>query len=198
MRKPRRKEKDKVMLPLTMRAALAVLEPEEVTEIILAVFDYAAGEPPEITLPRAKRVWPTFRREIEQDDIAYYQRSLDGQWAQFSPKNPTISRAEWEIKYADEYISLAERVAAKTAPPEPPHVAQDEAEPEEDQDTADILSAALARWIAYKEYTPEQATLERPRFEALGREHGAAAVAKYVDRAISTNSQTITIEEETK
>lgn len=190
MRKPRRKEKDKVMLPLTMRAALAVLEPEEVTEIILAVFDYAAGEPPEITLPRAKRVWPTFRREIEQDDIAYYQRSLDGQWAQFSPKNPTISRAEWENKYADEYISLAERVAAKTAPPEPPHVAQDEAEPEEDQDTADILSAALARWMDYKGYEPEQAPLILSRMQAQSREFRAAAVAVAVDRAIAARADT--------
>ena len=190
MRKPRRKEKDKVMLPLTMRAALAVLEPEEVTEIILAVFDYAAGEPPEITLPRAKRVWPTFRREIEQDDIAYYQRSLDGQWAQFSPKNPTISRAEWENKYADEYISLAERVAAKTAPPEPPHVAQNEAEPEESQDTADILSAALARWMDYKGHEPEQAPLILSRMQAQSREYGAAAVAYAVDQAIAARADT--------
>lgn len=192
MRKPRRKEKDKVMLPLTMRAALAVLEPEEVTEIILAVFDYAAGEPPEITLPRAKRVWPTFRREIEQDDIAYYQRSLDGQWAQFSPKNPTISRAEWENKYADEYITLAERVAAKTTPPEPPELPQAAPEPVEAQDTADTLD----RWIACRGLTDEEAALERTRFNALCREYGAAVVADAVDRAISTNAKTITIEED--
>ncbi|MBR5110581.1 MAG: hypothetical protein IK099_10325 [Clostridia bacterium] len=189
-----RKEKTGIVLPFDALPALLLLPAEEAKELVVAMLQYGQGEPPQITSPTVASIWPTYQRRIAADDYQYWKTSRTNAFNRLSKDEKAgLTREQWERLHPEEYVSLDERIAGE--PPEPP---QDEAEPEEAQDTADTLSAALARWIAYKEYTPEQATLERPRFEALRREHGAAAVAVAVDRAISTNAKTITIEEETK
>ena len=189
-------------MPFAALPTLLLLPAAEAKELVIAMLLYGQGEPPEITSPTVAGIWPTFKRQISEDDETYVSKCYNAEYsgycsAQTAAQKPKMSKEEWQRLNPLNYQTLDERIAAQTAPPEPPRVAQNEAEPEESQDTADILSAALARWIDYRGYTPEQATLERPRFEALRREHGAAVVAKAVDRAISTNSKTITIEEET-
>lgn len=189
-----RKEKTGIVLPFDALPTLLLLPDREAKELVIAMLHYGQGEPPQITSPTVASIWPTYKRRIAADDFQYWKTSRTNTFNRLSKDEKAgLTREQWERLHPEEYVSLDERIAGE--PPEPP---QDEAEPGKDQDTADTLTAALGRWMDYRGYTPEQAILERPRFEALGREHGAAAVAKYVDRAISTNSQTITIEEETK
>lgn len=192
--KPRRKEKSKIMLPLTMRATLTVLPPEDVKELLLAAFDYAAGIPPEIISPTVRAIWPSVSRELEQDDLAYYQRSLDGQWAKYKEKNPTITRQQWETTVAEDWISLEERIAAKTAPTVAPSPAP---APEITirGTAADELAAALQDWTIYRRLDEQQMEIMRAYFARWEREHGAAAVVAAVDAAIASRAETITFPE---
>lgn len=189
-----RKEKTGIVLPFDALPTLLLLPDREAKELVIAMLHYGQGEPPQITSPTVASIWPTYKRRIAADDFQYWKTSRTNTFNRLSKDEKAgLTREQWERLHPEEYVSLDERIAGE--PPEPP---QDEAEPGKDQDTADTLTAALGRWMDYRGYTPEQAILERPRFEALGREHGAAAVADAVNRAISTNAKTITIEEETK
>lgn len=184
-----------VMIYLDILPTLELLSNEEAGELFKAAVHYAAGELPEITLEKVRKIWPRVKIRIEADNRAYFEKTRNSQFAVFHRDNPGITRKQWEATYSPaRYLTLDEIIAGEEAqePPEPPQAAP------EPENTTTTLNAALARWISYRGYAPEQVALERPRFEALRREHGAAAVAVAVDRAISTNAKTITIEEETK
>lgn len=181
-----RKEKTGIVLPFDALPALLLLPAEEAKELVVAMLQYGQGEPPQITSPTVASIWPTYKRRIAADDYTYWKTSRTNAFNRLSKDEKAgLTREQWERLHPEEYVSLDERIAGE--PPEPP---QDEAEPEEAQDTADILSAALARWMDYKGYEPEQAPLLLPGMRAQCREYGAAAVAKAIDRAIAARADT--------
>lgn len=174
-----RKEKTGIVLPFDALPALLLLPAEEAKELVIAMLQYGQGEPPQITSPTVASIWPTYQRRIAADDYQYWKTSRTNAFNRLSKDEKAgLTREQWERLHPEEYVSLDERIAGE--PPEPP---QDEAEPEEAQDT-------FARWIAYKEYTPEQAALILPKMQAQSREFGAAAVAAAVDQAIAARADT--------
>ncbi len=181
-----RKEKTGIVLPFDALPALLLLPAEEAKELVIAMLQYGQGEPPQITSPTVASIWPTYQRRIAADDFQYWKTSRTNAFNRLSKDEKAgLTREQWERLHPEEYVSLDERIAGE--PPEPPQAAP---EPEEDQETADTLSAALARWMDYKGYEPEQAALILPRMQAQGREYGAAAVAAAVDRAIAARADT--------
>lgn len=179
-----------VMIYLDILPTLELLSNEEAGELFKAAVHYAAGELPEITLEKVRKIWPRVKVRIEADNRAYFEKTRNSQYAVFHRDNPGITRKQWEATYSPErYFTLDEIISGEEAqePPEPPQAAP---EPEGDQDTADTLSAALARWMKYKGYLQEQAALILPKMQAQSREFGAAAVAAAVDQAIAARADT--------
>lgn len=184
-----RKEKTGIVIPFDALPTLLLLPDHEAKELIVAMMRYGQGDPPQITSPTVASIWPTYQRRIAADDYQYWRTSRTNAFNRLSKDEKAgLTREQWERLHPEEYLSLDERIAGE--PPEPPHVAQDEAEPEEAQDTADTLTAALGRWMNYKGYPQEQAALILPRMQAQIREYGAAAVAAAVDRAIAASAET--------
>lgn len=180
-----------VMIYLDILPTLELLSNEEAGELFKAAVHYAAGELPEITLEKVRKIWPRVKIRIEADNRAYFEKKRNSQFAVFHRDNPSITRKQWEATYSPErYLTLDEIITAGEEAPEPPEPPQAAPEPEEAQDTADTLAAALGRWMDYRGYTPEQAPLILPKMQAQGREYGAAAVAEAVDRAIAARADT--------
>lgn len=188
-----------VVVPFATLPTIQLLPDHEAKELFVAMLTYGQGDPPQITSPTVAGIWPTFARLISDDDETYaskvYAKEYSGYCSgQDRANKPKLTFEQWQELNPLDYRTLDERIAAQTAPPEPPHVAQEEAEPEEAQDTADTLTAALGRWMNYKGYPQEQAPLILPRLQALERTHGAAAVADAIDQAITLGRENFDIE----
>lgn len=173
-----------VMIYLDILPTLELLSNEEAGELFKAAVHYAAGELPEITLEKVRKIWPRVKVRIEADNRAYFEKTRNSQFAVFHRDNPGITRQQWEARYSPErYKTLEEVIASAGEEAQEPPPLPEKGPPEDNP---------FIRWINYRGFTDEQAALTRPYFDRWERERGADAVADAVADAIAEGRDEIT------